>query len=97
MTDIVIRKNKTGFIVRASGHAGYAEKGKDDIVCASISMLCYTLVKAVHDGAYQDKPGEFYLTCQGATEDDFKRLKVIVDGFRLLENDYRRNVRVTER
>lgn len=91
MTNIEIRKNKTGFTVKAEGHAGYDEYGKD-IVCASISMLCYTLAECIHDGAVMEKSGEFYLTCQGADENDRQRLRVITEGFRLLANNYSKNV-----
>lgn len=91
MTNIEIRKNKTGFTVKAEGHAGYDEYGKD-IVCASISMLCYTLSECIHDGAVMEKSGEFYLTCQGADEEDWQRLRVITEGFRLLANNYSKNV-----
>lgn len=51
--------------IRVTGHAGYAEAGKD-IVCASVSALCCTLVQSIERIAeekpkIQLKPGLFVL------------------------------------
>lgn len=43
MTEVYFRPSSEGFVFRCSGHAGYAEKGRD-IVCAGISALCIALV-----------------------------------------------------
>ena len=42
MTTIEYAFTDTGFALRASGHTGFAEKGKD-IVCAAISALLSTV------------------------------------------------------
>lgn len=43
MININIMQNGSRYSVKATGHAGYDEPGKD-IVCSSISTLIYTLV-----------------------------------------------------
>ena len=44
MVNVVIKKNKNNepFYFNVSGHAGYADAGKD-IVCAAISVLTITI------------------------------------------------------
>ena len=52
------------------GHAGAEEKGKD-IVCAAVSALFYTLVRALNDSrnmlkkkpAFKDNEGKGFLRC----------------------------------
>ncbi len=48
MTQIIYRTDEDSFVVKISGHAGYAEKGSD-IVCASISSLAQTLALSIMD------------------------------------------------
>ena len=56
MTKIVIRKDQNGAYrqVICSGHAGYANAGKD-IVCASVSVLVINTINALEELA-----GEFF-------------------------------------
>lgn len=47
---------KSSHKIKITGHAYYAEKGKD-IVCAAVSMLMYTLAESI-------KRNEFMLLCK---------------------------------
>ncbi len=58
MIEVTVQKHE----IRISGHAHYAEKGKD-IVCAAVSALEYTLTKALEVIAgenlrYEEKEGQ---------------------------------------
>lgn len=46
---IVINRRKDGFII--TGHAGYAEPGKD-IVCAAVSALTQAFIASVEETKY---------------------------------------------
>ncbi|MBE6716734.1 MAG: ribosomal-processing cysteine protease Prp [Ruminococcaceae bacterium] len=63
-------ENKDELVLSVSGHAGYAEKGKD-IVCAGVSALCLLLKLAVERVSESEgtgrvicnvEDGEFYLS-----------------------------------
>lgn len=67
--------------IRISGHAGYAESGKD-IVCSAVSVLVQTLVKSIDDLtddrlAREIGPGIFYMNIKNLSE----RGKLLVDSF----------------
>ena len=47
-SDILIEVKVRDHEITATGHANYAEYGKD-IVCASVSMLLQNLIKSIHD------------------------------------------------
>jgi uncharacterized protein YsxB (DUF464 family) len=51
MISVTLRRDSTGFVreFKVDGHAGYAKKGNDDIVCSAISVLAYTAVGALSD------------------------------------------------
>ena len=48
MTQINIVRNGHWYDISIGGHAGYAQQG-EDIVCAAISVLSYTLMQALRD------------------------------------------------
>ena len=50
MTTITYKHNSTCFLIEFSGHAGFAESGKD-IVCAAVSMLANELLYACEKAA----------------------------------------------
>lgn len=92
--------------LRLEGHAGYAEDGKD-IVCASASILAYTVAQFVteaeHNGdlaspsTIQLERGDTIITCE-PTEDIFLGMQEMYlfakMGYALLEHNYPRNVKL---
>lgn len=71
--------------LRVSGHAMWAEKGKD-IVCAAASILAYTL-KAGGAQSRELPGGGMYITGDAAA------LELIAGGYRLLAENYPQNIR----
>lgn len=52
MTQVNFKYDGCAYELTASGHAGYAEVGEPDIVCASLSVLSFQLAKVI-DGLYE--------------------------------------------
>ena len=71
--------------IRASGHANYAEHGKD-IVCASISILLYTLAT---NGTMETIRDQTMVTSQ-----DKNAVRLILNGLKLIAEEYPQNVEV---
>lgn len=94
MIVVSVRKDK----ITVSGHAGYAEAGKD-IVCAGVTALTTSLVKSLND-LTEDKI-EYELST-GRVDIHYGNLseagKLLVDSFFigicLIANEYSDNVRV---
>ncbi len=85
--------------LRLEGHAGYAEIGKD-IVCASASILAYTLASIIDsfDGVVASidmTSGDTTIECEcnTSTRNAFAYTKV---GYALLEHNYPQYVRLIE-
>ena len=92
--------------LRLEGHAGYAEHGKD-IVCASASILAYTLaqiVKDVEELGYLASPpviqmdsGDTFISCEPAMSSMLKMKNMFLFakmGYALLEHNYPQYVRL---
>jgi len=79
-------ENEKQFTLVMTGHASYAEPGKD-IVCSAASVLVYTLIENIGPEKLQGcvKEGNVALQCICA-EDSSERvvLNVIAKGLRLL-------------
>ena len=77
MIEVRIRPER----IEISGHAGYAEPGKD-IVCAAVTALTQTMVHSIK-ALTEDKPE--YMACPGKFEMEIKNLseksKTLVDSF----------------
>ena len=77
------------------GHAGYAEQGKD-IVCASASILAYTLASIVEsfgvDYTISLEEGDTVIECETNDRETFIGLKnayhYTLVGYALLEQNY---------
>ena len=92
--------------VTVSGHAQYAEEGKD-IVCAAVSILFYTLVETLEAGhdmlSHKNvkktiKKGESCVSCKPlkAYEANINLIFfTIMNGIQLLADDYPENVAFT--
>lgn len=84
--------------IKISGHAGYAEPGKD-IVCAGVTALTQTLVKSIEDLTedkieYDISPGRADIKFRNLSE----KAKALVDSFfigiRLIADEFPENVRI---
>ena len=77
MIEVSVRKDG----IEVSGHAGYAENGKD-IVCAGVTALIQTLVKSVDDLTedkieYEISPGRADIHYRDLSEAG----KLLIDSF----------------
>ena len=93
--------------IEAKGHAGYAEAGKD-IVCASVSILMYTLAQSIIElrkrGMFEGDPtieleeGDAIIKCKCDGYDTFvvayQNFEMIEDGFNILADNYPQYVRL---
>lgn len=89
---IQVTYNEVGdeMILRAEGHAGYAEKGKD-IVCAAVSVLMQTLACSVGTCMGNDGKG-ISVVCK-KSNDNIAKFELVTDGLALLQREYPENVR----
>ena len=89
---IEVTYNEVGaeMILRAEGHAGYAEKGKD-IVCAAVSVLMQTLACSVGTCMGNDGKG-FSVVCK-KSNNNIAKFELVTDGLVLLQREYPENVR----
>lgn len=93
---------------KITGHAGSANIGKD-LICASASMLAYTLAQAVTDmgkvGYLSEPPtikinkGNGKIVCRANGEDNFSialhTFLVIETGYKLLAHNYPQYVKLS--
>ena len=106
MVQIVFIRSGYKRCLKVSGHAGFAEQGKD-IVCAAASMLAYTLGQTVINMHANDQlaeepvmefaSGDAAITC--TPKDEYRELTdaamwVIENGARCLEATFPDYVRV---
>lgn len=89
MTVINYEIDDTSFRIKAEGHAGFNEVGKD-IVCAGISMLLQTLIAHTECFAHV-KDG--YIYCMG---DKPEHAEFVITGLKLLESNYEEFVKVVQ-
>jgi uncharacterized protein YsxB (DUF464 family) len=87
--------------IHAKGHANYAERGKD-IVCASVSILIYTLIESIDERelslppVIEAKAGETLIRVKPKSENRGKIcavFEVIANGFELLQKNFPENVK----
>lgn len=90
-----------GYHLKAEGHAGYATKG-DDIVCASVSTIFYTLANYLEQIGAEDLVGsdedDFIIECKALFQDEavHTAFRMSVFGLSLIAEQYPDNVSVTE-
>ena len=94
----MIKITNTNHEIRISGHAGYAEHGKD-IVCASISALTQVFIASVEQLTTDElkcdiRPGNAVIIYGNLTE----RAQVFLDSFfvglKMIANAYPNHVRL---
>ena len=96
MISVTFTESGNKLSLRLEGHAGYAEHGQD-IVCASASILAYTLasiVESLDEGATIClKSGDSIIECESNpnTRNAFNYTKV---GYALLAHNYPQYVRL---
>lgn len=90
------------FELKIEGHAQHGKKG-EDIVCAAISTLFYTLLEALHQSedmmasplSYDDSDGQGYIKCSPKEEymgNITRTYWTILVGMELVANNYPDNV-----
>lgn len=90
MIQVIYNEVEDAMILRAEGHAGFAEKGKD-IVCAAVSVLMQTLACSVGTCMGNDGKG-FSVVCK-KSNDNIAKFELVTDGLALLQREYPENVR----
>ena len=94
----MIEISKSGDRLTISGHAGYAEPGRD-IVCAAISTLSQVFVASVEElTAAKIKTAQTGGYMEIVIEESTERAQVLLDSFllgcRMIADQYPDNVRV---
>ena len=85
------------------GHANHGKKG-EDIVCAAISTLFYTLGEALYESSdmleeapiFKDEEGEGYLRCTPKEEYEGNIARTywtILVGMQMMADQYKKNVK----
>lgn len=93
LIEISVRKDK----ITVSGHAGYAEAGKD-IVCAGVTALTMSLVKSINDLTedkieYEISPGRVDIHCGNLSEAGMLLVDSFFIGICLIAEKYPDHVR----
>ena len=100
MIDITFNPNN--YTLDIIGHAEHGKKG-EDIVCAAISALFYTLAESLYRGksmlsedmVFSDKDGNGHLSCKPKTEYEANVSLIfwtILTGFEVVSQNYKENV-----
>ena len=96
MIAVTVTERGKSLSLRLEGHAEYAEQGKD-IVCASASILAYTLASIVDsfdevESVIDLKGGDTTIECQCKDDETFIGMKnaycYTVTGYALLAQNY---------
>lgn len=98
MIKILYRKTEDSFKLKITGHAGYAKKG-EDVVCAGISTLYFTLGNYLekncdHFSCIENRNGNAELLAYG--KEAVAALDVILTGFEMMQAEYPENIQVAE-
>ena len=99
---INITFNPQSLELKVDGHAQHGKKG-EDIVCAAISTLFYTLVEALHQSedimtspiVFEDNDGKGYIKCfpkEKYIGNVARTYWTILVGMELVANNYPNNV-----
>ena len=95
---IVVSRSKD--TIKISGHAGYAENGKD-IVCSAVSALVQTLIMSVKELTddvinYDIQPGAAYIKFWSLSELSRALVGSFLIGIRMIADEYPGNVCIYE-
>ena len=100
MVDITFNPNT--YTLDVTGHAEHGKKG-EDIVCAAISALFYTLAESLcnskamltEDVVFSDEDGQGHLSCKPKAEYEANVSLIywtILNGFNVVAQNYKKNV-----
>jgi uncharacterized protein YsxB (DUF464 family) len=93
MTNITIKDSKDKVIIDLIGHAGY--NPGNDVVCAAVSILTYTLLNELANSdvpfKHEISPGKVHIEI----EQRIPAVQTVLTGWKLLENNYPDNVKIT--
>jgi uncharacterized protein YsxB (DUF464 family) len=104
MISVTFTESENKLSLRIEGHAGYAEHGKD-IVCASASILAYTLASIVDsftdvESVINLTSGDTTIECICEEEETYTKVANAFHytqiGYALLEHNYPQYVRLIE-
>ena len=101
---INIKFDPKTFTLDITGHAEHGKKG-EDIVCAAISTLFYTLGEALYESremmaediVFSDEDGNGHLSCKPKAEYEANVSLIywtILNGFELVAKNYKKNVKL---
>lgn len=93
MTVIELKKQDGQIDITIKGHADY---GKPDIVCSAVSVLTYTLAASIEKAICRLNAGDAEIHIDQASPEDETVVRTIMRGFRMLAEEYPRNVKVVE-
>ena len=99
---ITVKFNPETYTLDVTGHAEHGKKG-EDIVCAAISTLFYTLADALYEAkdmlsediVFSDEDGNGHLSCKPKAEFEANISLIywtILKGFELVSKNYEKNV-----
>ena len=99
---ITVKFNPKTYTLDVTGHAEHGKKG-EDIVCAAISTLFYTLAESLYaskhmlaeDMAFSDEDGNGHLSCKPKAEYEANVSLIywtILNGFDIVAKNYEKNV-----
>lgn len=99
---ITVKFNPETYTLDVTGHAEHGKKG-EDIVCAAISTLFYTLADALYEAkdmlsediVFSDEDGNGHLSCKPKPEFEANISLIywtILKGFELVSKNYEKNV-----
>ncbi len=102
---ITIKFDPKTFTLDVTGHAEHGKKG-EDIVCAAISTLFYTLAECLYnskemlqeDMEFSDEDGNGHISCKPKAEYEANVTLMywtILNGFDIIEKNYKKNVSLT--
>lgn len=107
MVKVILEEVNESIVLRLEGHAGHSDVG-NDIICASASILAYTVAQMVSDfhrsGKLRKKPtidlvsGKAVVTAKpkkAYTDEVLHTFYVVNTGFKLLEHNYPQYVKLT--
>lgn len=100
MIDITFNPNT--YTLDVTGHAGHGKKG-EDIVCAAISALFYTLAESLYnskamladDIVFSDEDGQGHLSCKPKAEYEANVSLIywtVLNGFNVVSQAYKKNI-----
>ena len=92
----VLKRTESGISI--TGHAGYAEHGKD-IVCAAVSILAQNLIRSVEELTddkikYDISPGEVNINFRNLSAEAMLLLDSFYIGVKMIADEYPENVTI---